>query len=124
MLFAHRFNADAGFTVSVKSRDVAQHQAHFARRFQTLQHLLVQRFAVLKEVIDRPLFAVGGHQRLNAHLIRLDVVTRLTGQDHQLAHDVFPGEIDARVRFRQPLLPGLIDEVCKRHGAVKLQEQP
>ena len=124
MLFAHRFHADAGFTIGVKTRDVAQHQAHLARRFQTLQHLVVQRFTVLEEVINRALFAVGRHQGLHAHLIRFDVVTRLTRQNHQLTHNVFPGEIDARVRLRQSLLPGLIDQVSKRHGTVKLQEQP
>ena len=67
---------------------------------------------------------MGGHQRFYAHLIRLDVVARFSCQDHQLTHDVFPGKIDARVRFRQPLLPGLIDQISKRYGAVKLQEQP
>ena len=52
MFLTHRFDADARFAVGVETRHVAQHQSHFLGRFQTLQHLLVQLIAVLKEMVD------------------------------------------------------------------------
>ena len=92
--------------------------------FQALEHLLVQLIAIFKEVIYGTFFTVRRNQRLHANLIRLDVIARFARQDNQLTHHVFTGKVDTWIGFSQPLLPGLIDEVCKRHGAVKLQEQP
>ena len=64
------------------------------------------------------------HQRFHANLVRLNVIARLTRQNHQLTHHILTGEVDTRIRLGQPLLPGLIDKVGKRHSAIKLQEQP
>ena len=52
MFLTHRFHADARFAVGVETRHITQHQPHFLSGFQTLQHLLVQLIAVLKEMVD------------------------------------------------------------------------
>ncbi|CNT92975.1 Uncharacterised protein [Salmonella enterica subsp. enterica serovar Bovismorbificans] len=124
MFRTHRFNADARFAIGVETRHVTQHQPQFAGCLQTLHHLFIQRVAVFEKVIDRPFFTVRRHQRFYTHLIRLDVVSRLARQNHQLTHDIFSGKIDARIGFGQPLLPGLIHQIGERHRTVKLQEQP
>ncbi len=124
MIGAHRFHADTRFTVGIETRHVAQHQPQLLRRFKALHHLLIQLIGILKEVIHRAGLIAGRHQRLDAHLIGFDVIARFTREDHQLAHHVLAGEIDARIGFRQALLPRLIHQFGKRHGAVKLQKQP
>jgi hypothetical protein len=45
-----------------------EHQPHLAGRLQALQHLLVQLFAILKEVINRTLFTVAGDPRAGSGL--------------------------------------------------------
>ncbi|CUZ96533.1 Uncharacterised protein [Serratia marcescens] len=124
MLRTHRLHADPRLAVGVETRHVTQHQAHFAGGLKALLHLLVQRLAVLEELIDGALLAARRHQRLDPHLVRFDVVARFARQDHQLAHHILAGEIDPRIRFGQPLLPGLIHQLGERHRAVILQEQP
>ena len=89
MFLTHGFYPDARFTVSIKTRHVTQHQPHLTGGFKALQHLFVQLFAVLKEVVNRALFAMRRNQLFHAHLIRLDIVTSFARQDHQLAHHVF-----------------------------------
>lgn len=97
MFRTHRFNTYARLAVSIKPGNVTQHQVHLLRGFEPLQHLLIQLFAIFKEVVDRSLLTVTGHQRFNPHLIRLDVVACLTRQDNQLAHHILTREIGARV---------------------------
>ena len=124
MFRANRFNTNASFAVSIKTRHIAQHQPHFTRRFQTLHHLLVQLIAILKEMVNRAFFTMRRHQRFHANLVRFDVVTRFTRQNHQLTHHIFAGKIYARIGFSQTLLPCLIHQIGEWDRAIKLQEQP
>ncbi|KUV11135.1 hypothetical protein AWF39_12885 [Escherichia coli] len=62
MVFTHRFHAHTRFAIGIETRHVAQHQPHFAGRFQSLHHLLVKFIAIFKEMVDAAAFAMGRHQ--------------------------------------------------------------
>ncbi len=72
----------------------------------------------LHEVLDGAALESRGHEALNLDIAQLELEAHLAAEDDELAGDVHPGEVIARVGLRIASLARIADDIGERRAAV------
>src|SRR6185437_2471660 len=124
----HTARVRAGGALAGQPANVAQHLPAGARALQPLTHGRIVARQSCHEFLDRAALETRGYQALDPDIAELELEPHFAAENDELAGDVHPGEVIARIRLGVPPLARIEHDIGERGAPVidveKVSEGP